>query len=170
MNHSAIRRCTVGHYRKINKNNSWVIIVLLTSTGAGTKKKTHLSINYSTTKEIMGRNWLRAGRPRGRSSCPVQARFFYSPRPPDRLWGPQASCRKGIGSSFPGGRAAGARSWIVPRSRIHGSIDPLPHTSSWRSVWLLKDKYKLTFYFYCYFKLPQRFGADADPVLGVKEI
>jgi hypothetical protein len=42
----------------------------------------------------------------------------------------------GTGGSFPGVKRPGCEtdhSQLVPRSRIHGSIHPLPHTSSWRN-------------------------------------
>jgi hypothetical protein len=35
---------------------------------------------------------------------------------------------------------------LVPRSRIRGSIHPLPHTSSWRNALLVKHKDNFTFY------------------------
>jgi hypothetical protein len=40
-------------------------------------------------------------------------------------------------------------SQLVPRWKIHGSIHPLPHTSSWRSASLVKHRDKFTFYLVC---------------------
>jgi hypothetical protein len=39
---------------------------------------------------------------------PGGSRIFSYPRRPDRLWGPPAFYSMGTGSSFPGGKAAGA--------------------------------------------------------------
>jgi hypothetical protein len=86
-------------------------------------------------------DWLRAIRPKGRSSSPGRVKnilFSTSSRPalgptqPPIQWVPEGS--------FPGGKAAGASSWPLtssqcrPRSRKYGSIHPLPHTPSWRSA------------------------------------
>jgi hypothetical protein len=42
-----------------------------------------------------------------------------------------ASYPMGNKGSFPGCKAAGTWSWLVPRSRNRGSIHPLPRTLSW---------------------------------------
>jgi hypothetical protein len=47
----------------------------------------------------------------------------------------------GTGGSFTEDKAVGAWSWLiisqlVPRWRIHGSIQPLHHTPSWRKALL----------------------------------
>jgi hypothetical protein len=31
---------------------------------------------------------------------------------------------------------------LIPRSTVHGSLHPLPHTSSWNSAWLVKHRNK----------------------------
>jgi hypothetical protein len=64
-------------------------------------------------------DWLRAGWARGRSASPSRVKnFLFS-----------ASSRPVLGS-FPEGKAAGAWSWphlqLVPKSRMYGSIHPLP--------------------------------------------
>jgi hypothetical protein len=73
---------------------------------------------------------------------PVGARFFFSPRCPD-----PTSYQMCTGHSFLGGGGGGWSGRIVKftthiflasRSRIHGSIHPLFHTSSWRSAKLIK--------------------------------
>jgi hypothetical protein len=60
----------------------------------------------------------------------VGARFFFSPRRPDRLWGPPSLLSNGCGGSFSGGEAAGVKLathlQLASRSRIRGSIHPLP--------------------------------------------
>jgi hypothetical protein len=38
---------------------------------------------------------------------PVGSRIFFSPRRPDRLWGPPNILSSGYGGSFSGGKAAG---------------------------------------------------------------
>jgi hypothetical protein len=53
------------------------------------------------------------------------------------------------------GKAAGAWGWplisnLTPRSRIRGSIHPLPHTSSWRSAWLVKHRDNFTLFLTVY--------------------
>jgi hypothetical protein len=64
----------------------------------------------------------------------VGAGFLFSPRHPDRFWGPPNLLSNGYRGLFLRGKAAGA--WrlpqhLVPRSRICGSIHPLPHTHSY---------------------------------------
>jgi hypothetical protein len=59
----------------------------------------------------------------------------------------------GTGGSFPRGRAAGgveltAHLQLLPKSRKYGSIYPLPHTPSWRSVLLVKHGDNFTFYLF----------------------
>jgi hypothetical protein len=46
---------------------------------------------------------------------PVGSRIFSFPCP-DRLWGPPNSYPMATGGSFPGGKAAGARSWPITSS------------------------------------------------------
>jgi hypothetical protein len=79
-------------------------------------------------------DWLRAWRPRGQSSSPGRVKnfpFFMSSHP--------ASYPMGTGGYFPGGKAAGGvklttHLHLVPRSRKHGAIHPLPHKSSCRTA------------------------------------
>jgi hypothetical protein len=53
-------------------------------------------------------DWLRAGRPRGRSSSPGCSKNFLFSRRPDRLWVHPAFCPMCTGGSFPGGKVARA--------------------------------------------------------------
>jgi hypothetical protein len=79
---------------------------------------------------------LRVGRPRGRVRTPVGETFFSSPSRPERLWGPSSLLSKEHQGIFPRSRR-GVRMTTqeqLSRSRIRGSIHPLPHTSSWRNV------------------------------------
>jgi hypothetical protein len=81
---------------------------------------------------------LRAGRPKGRSSSPggvtiflllTSSRPVLGPTQPPIQWVP--------GALSPGVKQPGPEddhSQLVPRSRIRGSIRPLPHTSSWHSA------------------------------------
>jgi hypothetical protein len=69
---------------------------------------------------------------------PVGSRIFSSPLRPDRLWGP-SSLLASYGRLFPRGYSGQAMKLtthlpLVPRSRKRGSINPLPHTASWRSA------------------------------------
>jgi hypothetical protein len=62
---------------------------------------------------------------------PVGSRIF-SPHRPDRLWAPPSLLSNG----YPGVKRQGreADHSLVPRSRKCGSIDPFPHTPTWRSA------------------------------------
>jgi hypothetical protein len=70
---------------------------------------------------------------------PVGSRIFSSPRRPDRFWGPPSLLSIGYRGSFAGVKRPGLTTHpqLVPRSRIRGSIHPLPHTPSWHSAYLL---------------------------------
>jgi hypothetical protein len=70
-------------------------------------------------------------------------RFFFSPRCPGRFWGPSSLLTNGYPGLFPRGLSVrGVKLTtclqLVPRSRILGSIHPLPHTSSWHNAYLVK--------------------------------
>jgi hypothetical protein len=45
---------------------------------------------------------------------PVGARFFFSPRRPDRCWGPPSLLSNGYQGLFPRGKTVGAWSWHSP--------------------------------------------------------
>jgi hypothetical protein len=62
---------------------------------------------------------------------PVGARFFPPCVVQTDSGAHPSSNPIGAGGSFPGGKAAGE---LVLRSRLHGSIHPLSHTSSWCSA------------------------------------
>jgi hypothetical protein len=75
---------------------------------------------------------------------PVGSRIFSSPRRPDRLWGPPSLLSNGYWGLFPRGWSdRGVKLTthleLVPMSRKCGSKHQLPHTPSWRSVYLLKN-------------------------------
>jgi hypothetical protein len=53
------------------------------------------------------------------------------------------------------GREADHSPLLMPKSRKHGSIYPLPHTSSWRSAQLVK--HRDNFNFYLRLRLPSGF-------------
>jgi hypothetical protein len=79
----------------------------------------------------------------------VRERFLSSPQRSERSGTHPASYPTGTEGSFPGGEAA------APKSKIHGSIHPLPHTLSWLSASLVKHKDKFNFiycnvYSWCY--------------------
>jgi hypothetical protein len=87
--------------------------------------------------------WLRAGRPRSRSSCPGRVRIFTSPYRPNRLWDPPDFLSNGYRGLFPRGvkrqgREADHHLQLVPGSRKPEPIHLLPHRSSWRCAWLLR--------------------------------
>jgi hypothetical protein len=78
------------------------------------KKKQTLNINTKMEPGYLSLycDWLRAGRPRKRSSNPGDIRFFSSSRRPDRLQGPTQllHIRRVLGALSPGGggKATGA--------------------------------------------------------------
>jgi hypothetical protein len=68
---------------------------------------------------------------------PVGAGFFSSPYLPDRLWGPPNFLASGYRGLFLREKSIrGVKLTIhlhlVPRSRIRGSVHPLPNTSSYK--------------------------------------
>jgi hypothetical protein len=73
--------------------------------------------------------WLRAGRPRGRSSNPGRGKNFLFSMSYRPVLGP---------TGYRGYRGQGVKRithlQIVPRSKESASIHPLPHTSSWRTA------------------------------------
>jgi hypothetical protein len=78
---------------------------------------------------------LRGWTQTGRGSSPVTVKSFLFSTPSWRVLRPTQL-------TPPRGKAAGTWNWplhLVPRSRKCGSIHPLPHTSSCRSVWSVKQ-------------------------------
>jgi hypothetical protein len=76
---------------------------------------------------------------------PVRAKFFSSLRRPDLFCGPPSLLFDAYRGLFPRGLSDRCMKLtthlqLVPRSRIRGSIHPLPHTSSCRSAELVKHK------------------------------
>jgi hypothetical protein len=62
----------------------------------------------------------------------VGARVFSSPQRPDRFWGPPSLLYNGYRRHFGRGVKLTTHLELVPRSKIRGSIHPLPHTPSCR--------------------------------------
>jgi hypothetical protein len=82
----------------------------------------------------------------GRVRVPVEARFFYYLRRPDRLWSPTSLLFKEyLGLKRPGHESDHLP--LVPRSRICGSIHQLPHMSLWHNTELVKHRDNFTFPF-----------------------
>jgi hypothetical protein len=65
---------------------------------------------------------------------PVGSRIFYSPRRPDRLWGPPSLLSNGYRGLSGREVKLTTHLKVVPRSRKCESVHPLPHTPSWRSA------------------------------------
>jgi hypothetical protein len=82
-------------------------------------------------------NWLRAGRPRGRSSRPGKVKNFLFSTLFQTVSGVHPTFYPmGTGDSFPGYKAAGTWSWPLTSNYIRKkrkSIYPLLFTPSWRS-------------------------------------
>jgi hypothetical protein len=79
------------------------------------------------------RDWLWAGRLRSQSSSSGRVKNFCSPRcPPNHLSnGYRGLFRRGLSDQCV---KPTTHLQLVPSSRKHGSIDPLPHTPSWRTA------------------------------------
>jgi hypothetical protein len=96
-----------------------------------------LRSNYVRNNRCAEPGWRLDGRGVG-VRIPVGAKIFFSPRRPDRFWDPPSLLSNGYQGLSPGVKRQGRETDQSPptsaRSRISGSIHPLPHTPSWRSV------------------------------------
>jgi hypothetical protein len=81
---------------------------------------------------------------------PVGPRIFSSLRRTDQLWGHPASYPMDTTEKRPRPEADHSAP-TSKRSRKHGSIHPLPHTSSWRSA-LVKHRNNFNFTLYPYYE------------------
>jgi hypothetical protein len=96
-------------------------------------------------------DWLRARRPRSRSSSPGRGKIFLlstSSRP--ALGSPRLLSNEYRGFFPRGYSGRGVKLTthlqLVPRPRICGSIHSLPYTSSWRNAQLVEHRENFTFY------------------------
>jgi hypothetical protein len=98
----------------------------------------YLSGNYFGYPHSRYSDWLRAGRPRGRSSSPGRGKIFLFSTLSRPVLGPtQPLIQWVLGALSPGVKRPGCEanhSPLMPKSRKRGSIHPLPHTPSWRSA------------------------------------
>jgi hypothetical protein len=69
-----------------------------------------------------------------RVRVPVGSRIFSSPHHPYWFWGPPSCLASGYLGLFLWGVKLTTHHQLMPRSRQRGSIDPLPHMSSWYSA------------------------------------
>jgi hypothetical protein len=76
---------------------------------------------------------------------PVGSRLFFTLSRPARLSGPRSL----LSNAYRGLRGRGVKLTThlqpVPRSRKCGAINPFPHTPSWRSAKLIKNRDNFTF-------------------------
>jgi hypothetical protein len=98
--------------------------------------------NLSECNIVYGHIWL--------ISLITAILHLHSPCRSDRLWGPLNLLSIWYRELFPPGlkrpgREADHSPQLVPRSRKCGSIHPLSHTPSWRSVYLVTYRDNLTF-------------------------
>jgi hypothetical protein len=82
---------------------------------------------------------LRVGRPRGSEFESRWGQEFY-PQRPDQFWSPHSLLSNGYRGIFPRSVKLTTHLQLAARSKIRGSIHPLPHTSSWCSVSLVKHR------------------------------
>jgi hypothetical protein len=116
----------------------WFIVHWLTVTSWSVTWTTG-PVDYLRLQTMSGstryRDWLRSGRQRGLSSSPGRGNIFFLLFPSSKLvLGPIQSPIQWVPGAFPADKVAGPWSWVLQRSRIRGSIHPLLHTSTWRSV------------------------------------
>jgi hypothetical protein len=95
-------------------------------------------------------DWLRAGRPRARSLSPGRGKNFIVFKSSRLVLRPtQPPIQWVTGALSPGVKRSDVKLpthlQIVPSSRKHGSIHPLPHTPSRRTAKLEKHRVNFTF-------------------------
>jgi hypothetical protein len=78
--------------------------------------------------------------------------IFFSPRRPDRLWGPSSLLTNGHQVLFPrgySGKGVKLTTYLqlVARSSTWRFIQPFPHTLSWRNALLVKHRHKFTSFY-----------------------
>jgi hypothetical protein len=104
------------------------------------------------TEQSVYSDWLRGGRPRGRSSSAGRVKNVILFAASTLALGPtQSSIQWVPGALSLSGRCVKLTTHLqlVPSSRKRGSIHPLSHTSSWRNTKLVKqrDKFLIPFNF-----------------------
>jgi hypothetical protein len=113
------------------------------------------AVIFSSTSHLWSRysDWLRVGRPRGRSSGPSRVKnCLFSTSSRTALGSTQLPIQLvPEGGLSPGVKRPGREVDHSPPARAevkrHGPIRPLPHTPSWRSAYLVKYRDNFTLFY-----------------------